>query len=95
MPAPRPATLPPDRGASAWAARLQPSVHSEEIGRLTDAERRVLEEVARGLTNAQIGRRLHLSTKTVANHLYRAYRKLGGVSSRTEATRHILLRGGQ
>lgn len=81
-------------GASAWAARLQPSVHSEEIGRLTDAERRVLEEVARGLTNQQIARRLHLSTKTVANHLYRAYRKLG-VSSRTEATRHILLRGGQ
>ncbi len=78
-------------GASAWAARVQPSTHSPEIGRLTDAERRILEEVARGLTNQQIAKRLHLSAKTVANHLYRAYRKLG-VSSRTEATRHMLLR---
>ncbi|WP_370333850.1 LuxR C-terminal-related transcriptional regulator [Mycolicibacterium hippocampi] len=81
-------------GASSWAARLQPATHSEEMGRLTDSERRILEEVARGLTNQQIAKRLHLSAKTVANHLYRAYRKLG-VSSRTEATRHMLLSEGR
>ena len=54
----------------------------------------VLDEVAQGLTNQQIAKRLHLSAKTVANHLYRAYPKLG-VSSRTEAARHMLLRDGR
>lgn len=33
------------------------------------------------------------SAKTVANHLYRAYRKLG-VASRTEAVRFVLLHDG-
>ena len=76
-------------GASPWAARLEGDEYPG-LGGLTDAERRILDEVARGLTNQQIAKRLHLSAKTVANHLYRAYRKLG-VSSRTEATRHMLL----
>lgn len=78
-------------GASPWAARLEGDEYPG-LGGLTDAERRILDEVARGLTNQQIAKRLHLSAKTVANHLYRAYRKLG-VSSRTEATRHMLLHG--
>ena len=78
-------------GASPWAARLEGDEYLG-LGGLTDAERRILDEVARGLTNQQIAKRLHLSAKTVANHLYRAYRKLG-VSSRTEATRHMLLHG--
>lgn len=78
-------------GALPWAARLE-SAGTPEIGELTESERRILEEVARGLTNQQIAKRLHLSAKTVANHLYRAYRKLG-VSSRTEATRHMLGHG--
>ncbi|MDY6998340.1 MAG: LuxR C-terminal-related transcriptional regulator [Actinomycetota bacterium] len=78
-------------GASPWAVRLE-SADNPRLGELTDSERRILDEVARGLTNQQIAKRLHLSAKTVANHLYRAYRKLG-VSSRTEATRHMLLHG--
>lgn len=51
---------------------------------LTAAELRVLEEVTRGLTNQQIGVKLGISARTVANHLYSAYGKLG-VASRTEA----------
>jgi len=61
-----------------------------EVAELTAAERRVLEEVARGLGNQQVAARLGISAKTVANHLYRIYGKLG-VSSRTEATRRHLL----
>ncbi|BBX18593.1 hypothetical protein CRI77_07935 [Mycolicibacterium duvalii] len=81
-------------GAGVWAARLtelsNPHLGPAVVDRLTDVERRVLDEVARGLTNQQIATRLHLSPKTVANHLYRVYRKLG-VASRTEAARHVLL----
>ena len=80
-------------GASPWAARVTADDRAP-LDELTDAERRILDEVAQGLTNQQIAKRLHLSAKTVANHLYRAYPKLG-VSSRTEAARHMLLRDGR
>lgn len=71
-------------GAAPWAARLAPSAEPDGIAALTEAESRVLAEVAKGLTNQQIAKSLHLSVKTVANHLYHTYRKLG-VASRTEA----------
>lgn len=76
-------------GASPWAAQVD-SPPRRHLSQLTESERRVLDEVARGLTNQQIAKRLNLSVKTVANHLYRAYRKLG-VTSRTEAARHMLV----
>lgn len=78
-------------GATPWAARL---ATRDPVGLrgLTDAERRVLDRVAEGLTNKQIAKCLHLSGKTVANHLYSVYRKLG-VASRTEAARRVLLEG--
>lgn len=75
-------------GAAAWAAKVDR--RTPELSALTEAEGRVLNEVAKGLTNQQIARRLDVSAKTVANHLYRAYRKLG-VASRTEAVRFVLL----
>ncbi len=49
---------------------------------LTDAEWRVAEAVARGLSNKEIAGRLTLSVRTVEGHLYRAGLKLG-VSERT------------
>lgn len=79
-------------GAAPLAARLTEPDNSPQQGELTDAERRVLTAVSTGLTNRQIAKQLNLSAKTVANHLYSAYRKIG-VGSRTEATRHILLNG--
>lgn len=51
---------------------------------LTARERKVLDEVTRGFTNQQIATELGISARTVANHLYNAYAKLG-VASRTEA----------
>jgi DNA-binding CsgD family transcriptional regulator len=77
-------------GAARWAAPLQGRpgagghVDGDRLGVLTPAERRILDHVARGLTNQQVASRLGVSARTVANHLYRAYQKLG-VASRTEA----------
>jgi len=81
-------------GAAPWAARLASGVQPSETDGLTESEKRILTEVAKGLTNQQIAKRLRVSAKTVSNHLYHAYRKLG-VSSRTEAARYVLLQRGQ
>jgi len=51
---------------------------------LTDREREILDLVARGLTNAEIARRLFLSDKTVRNHVSNVFAKLQ-VSDRAEA----------
>jgi len=50
---------------------------------LTPSERRVVGLAQRGLTNTEIASQLKLSSRTVENHLARAYSKLG-VRSRTE-----------
>jgi len=51
---------------------------------LTTREMEVLKLVAEGLTNEQIGLKLHLSARTIEAHLTHIYTKLD-VSSRTEA----------
>ncbi|GAA2449333.1 hypothetical protein GCM10010191_78650 [Actinomadura vinacea] len=53
------------------------------LGRLTPQERRVVRLAATGASNGEIGAQLFLSPRTVSNHLYRAYPKLG-VRSRAE-----------
>ena len=50
---------------------------------LTPSERRVAELAGEGMTNRDIAQLLYVTTKTVDNHLARAYGKLG-ISSRTE-----------
>jgi DNA-binding NarL/FixJ family response regulator len=52
--------------------------------RLTERERQVLELIAQGLSNKQIGERLYISTKTASVHVSAILRKLGA-TSRTEA----------
>ena len=54
------------------------------IASLTDRESQVLELVARGMTNPQIGRELFISPKTVSIHVSSMLAKLG-VANRTEA----------
>lgn len=53
-------------------------------GDLTAREQQVLELIARGLTNRQIGEELFISAKTASVHVSAILRKLGA-SSRTEA----------
>jgi DNA-binding CsgD family transcriptional regulator len=59
---------------------------------LTPQELQIAMLVTAGKTNAEIGRAVFLSTRTVEFHLSRAYRKLG-VTSRTELTRHLAAAG--
>jgi DNA-binding NarL/FixJ family response regulator len=51
---------------------------------LTPREREVLTLVGEGLTNVEIGRRLHIAEATVKTHLLRVFAKLG-VDDRTRA----------
>jgi DNA-binding NarL/FixJ family response regulator len=60
--------------------------------KLTTQERKVLALVASGRRNAKIALELCISTRTVENHLYRIFDKLG-VSSRLEATLHVMNTG--
>jgi len=57
-------------------------VQSEAVATLTQAERRVAELAADGLTNRLIAERLEVSIKAVEWHLSRVYRKLGIQSRR-------------
>jgi len=59
---------------------------------LSERETVVLEAVARGLSNREIGRQLWISEQTVKFHLRNVYRKLG-ISSRTEAARYAYRTG--
>lgn len=58
---------------------------------LSEREMEVLELLAAGNTNAQIGKKLHVSVNTVKFHLQNIYQTLN-VSNRTEATRWYLER---
>ncbi len=56
------------------------------IDTLTEREREVLQLVADGLTNKEIGRKLFISENTVRTYISNILNKLG-VTNRTEATR--------
>ena len=56
----------------------------ERLARLTDRERKILDLIAEGMTNRQIGERLFLAEKTVKNYVSNLLSKLG-MERRTEA----------
>ncbi|MDB5985291.1 MAG: LuxR family transcriptional regulator [Nevskia sp.] len=56
------------------------------LDRLTARERQIVYAVAHGLSFKQAARRIGIAPSTVANHLYRIYRKLGVVSRSELAT---------
>ncbi len=61
-----------------------PSEEDERLAKLTPQERRILDLIAEGATNRQIGTELHLAEKTVKNYVSNMLMKLG-MSRRTEA----------
>jgi DNA-binding NarL/FixJ family response regulator len=62
----------------------RPDVPREAFPELTDREREILELIARHETNPEIAKRLHLSQKTVRNHVSNIFTKLQ-VSDRAQA----------
>ncbi|GAA3411284.1 response regulator transcription factor [Streptosporangium vulgare] len=88
------------RSAARGETVLSPSVATRLVTRmrapvaesLSPRETEVLSLVARGLTNAEIGRTLFISETTVKTHLLRVFGKLG-VSDRTAAVTTALDRG--
>jgi DNA-binding CsgD family transcriptional regulator len=75
-------------GTTLWAEQARqaagqvhrPAHHDDT---LTDAEHRIAELVASGMSNREVGAKLFVSAKTVEVHLSRIYRKLG-IRSRAE-----------
>ena len=88
------------RAAARGESVLSPSVATRVLGRmrapaeeaLSPRELEILEAVARGLSNKEIGRRLYVSEATVKTHLLRIFAKLG-VDDRTAAVTVALERG--
>ena len=64
--------------------RLRQKPADDELGELSEQERRVFELIGEGLTNRQIGERMFLAEKTVKNYVSNVFAKLG-MSRRTEA----------
>ncbi|PSM42906.1 LuxR family transcriptional regulator [Streptomyces dioscori] len=73
-------------GAPNWTERAQAELRATgapaagspaHIAVLTWQERRIADLAAGGLTNKEIGERMHLSPRTVSSHLYRVFPKLG------------------
>ena len=78
--------------APAVAARLVRQARHAPVEALSARELEVLELVARGATNRDVGRALHVSEATVKSHLVHAFTKLG-VNDRTAAVTTALGRG--
>jgi DNA-binding NarL/FixJ family response regulator len=74
------------------ATRLVTRMRAPVAESLSPRETEVLSLVARGLSNAEIGRALFISETTVKTHLLRVFGKLG-VSDRTAAVTTALDRG--
>ena len=88
------------RAAARGEAVLSPSVATRVLGHmrapaeeaLSPRELEILQAVARGLSNRDIGRQLYVSEATVKTHLLRIFGKLG-VDDRTAAVTVALERG--
>jgi two-component system, NarL family, response regulator DevR len=63
--------------------RLRRRSEDDELAGLTDQEKRLLDLIAQGLTNRQIGEQMFLAEKTIKNYVSNLLSKLG-MSRRTE-----------
>jgi DNA-binding NarL/FixJ family response regulator len=65
------------RSTAQMLARLRErQSRKDPLAALTDQERQILELIGEGLTNRQIGERLHLAEKTVKNYVSNLFAKL-------------------
>ena len=64
--------------------RLRSKPEEDELAGLTEQERKILDLIAEGLTNRQIGERMFLAEKTIKNYVSNLLSKLG-MSRRSEA----------
>jgi DNA-binding NarL/FixJ family response regulator len=71
-----------DLGEKVSAVRKTAATHDANM--LTEREREVLQALSKGYTNQKLAELLVVSPKTVQNHLYSIYQKIG-VGSRSEA----------
>jgi DNA-binding NarL/FixJ family response regulator len=78
--------------APAVAARLMSRMRAPAEEKLTPREIEVLQLVARGNSNREVGQTLHISAATVKTHLIHVFDKLD-VSDRTAAVTVALERG--
>ena len=78
--------------APAVAALLLTRMRAPAEESLSSREIEVLQLVARGSSNKEVGQALHISTATVKTHLIHIYNKLG-VADRTSAVTTALERG--
>ncbi|MEE1929927.1 response regulator transcription factor [Streptomyces sp. TRM 70351] len=76
------------RGAPAGPAGRGPGGGDPRLAALTGQERRILDLVGEGLTNREIGARLHLAEKTVKNYVSSLLGKLG-MERRTQAAAYV------
>jgi DNA-binding NarL/FixJ family response regulator len=72
-------------------ASAQPVARDIQDDDLTEAERRIAEAVARGLSNKEIASELGISVRTVENHISHILLKKG-FSNRVEIARYVLER---
>ncbi|WP_031225334.1 response regulator [Streptomyces roseochromogenus] len=60
----------------------------DKLAQLTEQERKILELIGEGLTNRQIGERLHLAEKTIKNYVSSLLSKLG-MQRRSQAAAYV------
>lgn len=80
------------RGGSRWRSAEEKEVEMVGLEILSPRERQVLELVAQGLNNDQMGKRLGLSPKTIARHRERIMKKLN-LHSRTDLVKFAIRTG--
>ena len=78
--------------APSVATRLMTRMRAPTEEKLSAREIEVLELVAKGYSNKEVAKALHISTATVKTHLIHIYNKLG-VDDRTAATTTAIERG--
>ncbi len=80
------------RVAGSLLRRRSQNGSKPDIMQLSARESEVLKLIAEGLANKQISARLHLSEKTVKNHVSRIFSKLN-ITARTQAAVHAIRAG--